>query len=206
VTVPAEPEDPTPRTGRAPLIGEPEKVAIVIVDYDPTWPQRFEIERAKILEALGSAALSVEHIGSTSVPGLAAKAIIDVCVVVADSSQETSYVPALELEGYAVRVREPDWHEHRMLRSAARDVHVHVFTLGSSEPARNLTFRDWLRDHDADRARYEATKRDLAKRDWPTMQHYADAKADVIATILARAEAPVRNASAGLAGRRPTER
>jgi GrpB-like predicted nucleotidyltransferase (UPF0157 family) len=206
VTVPAEPEDPTPRTGRAPLIGEPEKVAIVIVDYDPTWPERFEVERAKILAALGSAALSVDHIGSTSVPGLAAKPIIDVCVVVADSSVEPSYVPALELEGYAVRVREPDWHEHRMLRSAARDVHVHVFTLGSSEPARNLTFRDWLRDHDADRALYEATKRDLATRDWPTMQHYADAKTDVIATILARAETKVPDAGGGLAGRRPTER
>jgi GrpB-like predicted nucleotidyltransferase (UPF0157 family) len=87
----------------------------------------------------------VEHIGSTSVPGLAAKPIIDICVVVADSSDESSYVPALQAESFELRVREPDWHEHRMLRTPTRDVHVHVFTEGSTEIRRHLVFRDHLR-------------------------------------------------------------
>lgn len=171
----------------SPELGPPEKVAIVIVDYDPEWPQRFDAEKAKIEAALGDRALALEHIGSTAVPGLAAKPIIDVCLVVADSADETSYVPHLERAGYELRVREPDWHEHRMLRTAAHDVHVHVFTVGSSEIERHLVFRDWLRANDEDRSLYETTKRRLAAEDWPTMQHYADAKTDTVQAILARA-------------------
>ena len=167
--------------------GAPEKVVVVLVEYDSTWPQRFEFERRRLEGVLGKRALSVEHIGSTSVVGLVAKPIIDVCVVVEDSSDEASYVPDLESSGYELRVREPDWHEHRMLRTVGRDVHVHVFTLGSSEIARHLAFRNWLRSNNADRELYASTKRDLARQDWPTMQHYADAKSDVIEAILARA-------------------
>lgn len=125
--------------------------------------------------------------GKTSVVGLAAKPIVDICVVVADSSEEASYVPDLERAGYRLRVREPDWHEHRMLRTETRDVHVHVFTVGSSEIERYLVFRDRLRANDEDRALYSATKRRLAEKDWPTMQHYADAKDGVIALIVERA-------------------
>ena len=108
-------------------------------------------------------------------------------IVVDDSANESAYVPALEAAGYELRVREPDWHEHRMLRSPARDVHVHVFSTGSSEADRHLAFRDWLREHPDDRARYESTKKELAQQDWPTMQHYADAKTDVIDEIMRRA-------------------
>ena len=122
--------------------------------------------------------------------GLVAKPIIDICVVVEDSSDEASYVPDLEAAGYELRVREPDWHQHRMLRTAAHDVHVHVFTLGSSEIDRYLAFRDWLRANDADRDLYASTKRSLAQQDWPTMQHYADAKTDIVEAILARAMGP----------------
>jgi GrpB-like predicted nucleotidyltransferase (UPF0157 family) len=172
------------------VANEPERVPIVIVDADPAWADRFEHERTRIVGALGAAAVSVDHIGSTSVPGLAAKPIIDICLAVEDSSDEPAYVPALEAAGYELRVREPDWHEHRMLRTPARDVHIHVFTVGSSEIARHLRFRDHLRRDPADRARYEAVKRDLAARDWPTMQDYADAKDDVIAEITARIAAP----------------
>jgi GrpB-like predicted nucleotidyltransferase (UPF0157 family) len=131
--------------------------------------------------------LAVEHIGSTSVPGLIAKPIIDILVVVADSSDEASYLPGLESAGYELRVREPDWHEHRMLRSSVRDVHVHVFTMGSSEIQRHLAFRDRLRRNAADRDLYASTKQALAQQNWPTTQHYADAKTDVVAAILARA-------------------
>jgi GrpB-like predicted nucleotidyltransferase (UPF0157 family) len=168
------------------FIGGPEKVEIVVVDYDPGWPQRFELERQKILGALGERALSVDHIGSTSVPGLAAKPIIDICLAVSDSSDEESYLAPLEAVGYELRVREPDFHEHRMVRTHALDVHVHIFTQGSGEIDRYLVFRDWLRSHDADRELYASMKRDLAERDWPTMQHYADAKTDVVEAIIRR--------------------
>jgi GrpB-like predicted nucleotidyltransferase (UPF0157 family) len=179
--------DPILNASRGALIGEPEKVEVFVVDYDSEWPRRFELERAKITAAIGERALAVEHIGSTSVPGLAAKPIIDICLVVADSSDEASYVPELVAAGYELRVREPDFHEHRMLRTPAHDVHIHVFTVGSVEISRYLIFRDWLRRDDADRDLYASTKRALAQQDWPTMQHYAEAKSEVVEAILSRA-------------------
>ena len=176
-----------PRRNADVFIGGLEKKDIVIVDYDPAWPRRFEIEREKIVSALTERALAVDHIGSTSVPGLAAKPIVDICLTVADSSIESAYVGDLEAVGYELRVREPDFHEHRMLRTSARDTHVHVFTQGSGEITRYLVFRDRLRHDVADRELYASTKRQLARRDWPTTQDYADAKTDVIETILAHA-------------------
>jgi len=170
--------------------GTREHVDIVIADYDPAWALRFERERSRVGEALAGKALAIEHVGSTSVPGLAAKPIIDICLVVADSADEDAYVPDLARAGYELRVREPDWHEHRMLRPASRDVHLHVFTAGSTEIDRMLLFRDRLRANGEDRARYEAAKRSLAARDWPTMQDYADAKSPVVGEIMARAVGP----------------
>lgn len=148
---------------------------------------RFEHERVRIVSAIGARALSVNHIGSTSVPGLAAKPIIDINLTVADSADEPAYLAELLASGYELRVREPDWHEHRMLRTPARDVHVHVFSAGSTETARNLLFRDRLRDHPADRDLYAAEKRELAQEDWPAMQHYADAKTGIVQAIMDRA-------------------
>jgi GrpB-like predicted nucleotidyltransferase (UPF0157 family) len=171
------------------LIGGPEHVEIVIVEYDPAWPERFEREATTIAGALGDRALRIEHIGSTSVPGLAAKPIIDILLVVEDSADERRYVPDLEAAGYVLRVREPDFHEHRMLRTPARDVHVHVFSSGSVEIERYLLLRDRLRSDDTDRRLYEDTKRALSARDWPTMNHYADAKSEVVEGIIARARA-----------------
>jgi GrpB-like predicted nucleotidyltransferase (UPF0157 family) len=186
-----EPGDPILARSLRVLVGEPpEKVALALAEYDPTWPQRFEVEKESIQAALGPRARAVEHVGSTSVVGLVAKPIIDICVAVEDSSNEASYVPDLVRAGYELRVREPDWHEHRMLRTAARDVHVHVFSHGSSEIARLVAFRDWLRHDDADRELYALTKRSLARQDWPTMQHYADAKSEVVEAIIARAQRP----------------
>ena len=161
----------------------------MVVDYDPAWPEPFHREAAKIRAALGEAALAIEHIGSTAVPGLSAKPIVDVLLVVEDSSNEASYVPALEGVGYVLRVRERDFHEHRMLRTAARDAHVHVYSPGSPEIDRYLLLRDHLRRNEEDRELYARTKRDLAKRDWPSMQHYAEAKTEVIEGIIARAAA-----------------
>lgn len=169
------------------LIGGVERREIVIVDYDPGWPQVFEAHRTRIADALGEAAVRIEHIGSTSVPGLAAKPIIDVLLVVVDSADEGAYLGALEQAGYELRVREPDFHEHRMLRTPAGDVHIHVFSTDSPQIARHLTFRDRLRSHPEDRRRYEQTKRRLASRPWPDMNAYAEAKTEVIESILAAA-------------------
>jgi GrpB-like predicted nucleotidyltransferase (UPF0157 family) len=176
-----------PPVDRPGLVGPREPVAIVLREHDPAWAQRFAIERQKIHAVLGDRALVVEHIGSTSVVGLAAKPVVDICLAVPDSSDEAAYVPDLEALGYSIRVREPDWHEHRMLRTAARDVHLHVFTAGSGEIERHLVFRDRLRRDSADRALYESTKRALAQQEWESMDDYATAKSDVVEEILARA-------------------
>jgi GrpB-like predicted nucleotidyltransferase (UPF0157 family) len=169
------------------IIGEVEQQAIVIADYDPGWPRRFGREASKIRGALGPAALSVEHVGSTSVPGLAAKPIVDILLVVEDSGDEGSYLPALEDAGYVLRVREPDFEEHRMFRTPEKDVHVHVFSPRSREVERLLLLRDHLRHDEEDREHYAGTKRELASKDWPSTQHYADAKTGVVEDILARA-------------------
>ncbi len=160
---------------------------ILIVDYDPEWPARFEREAVRIRAVLGDRALQIDHIGSTAVPGLAAKPIIDILLVVADSADEQTYLPDLADAGYALRIREPDWHEHRMFKGPDTDVNLHVFSAGCPEIDRHLIFRDWLRGNEADRELYARTKRELAKRDWQYTQNYADAKTDVIAEILARA-------------------
>ena len=179
--------DPIEERLREIIIGEIEPQDIVVVDYDPGWPERFRREEARIRAALGEAALSVEHIGSTSVPGLAATPIVDVLLVVEDSADEPSYLPALEAAGYVLRVREPDLDEHRMFRTPEKDVHLHVFPAGSPEIERYLLLRDHLRENEEDRELYARIKRELASRDWPSMQHYAEAKTGVIEGIIARA-------------------
>lgn len=158
---------------------------IAIADYDPEWPRLFAREADRIRGALP--VLLLEHVGSTSVPGLAAKPRIDILLVVENSADEASYVPALEAAGYVVRIREPEWHEHRLLKGPDTDVNVHVFSQGCPEIARMLRFRDWLRERAEDRALYERTKRELALREWASTQAYADAKTAVVEEILARA-------------------
>src|SRR5215468_5833919 len=168
---------------------EPSSGPVVLVDYDPAWPALFEREAERIREALGDRALAIEHTGSTSVPGLAAKPIVDITLVVADSADEADYVPALEAQGYVLRIREPEWYEHRSLKGPDTNVNVHVFSRGCPEIERMLLFRDRLRSDDAERQLYERTKRDLAQREWAYVQHYADAKSDVVEAIIARARA-----------------
>jgi GrpB-like predicted nucleotidyltransferase (UPF0157 family) len=185
------PED-TPLTEeeiRAATVGELEAHAATIhlAEYDPGWPRLFEREAARIRSALGGRALQVEHTGSTSVPGLAAKPVIDIVLVVADSSDEDDYVPLLEAAGYTLTIREPDWHEHRLLKGPDTNVNVHVFSARSGEVDRMLAFRDWLRTNDDDRELYERAKRELAAREWKYVQNYADAKSAVVEDILARA-------------------
>ena len=170
------------------LVGGRERRAIVIADYDPRWPARFELERVRIARALGATALQIEHVGSTAVPGLAAKPIVDIVVAVEDPADE-SIVAAMEAAGYELRVREPD---HRMFRTPQRDVHVHVWCHSDSEVARHLRFRDWLREHPEDRRAYERLKRDLAAREWPDMNYSGEAKGELIDAIIGRAGGPPR--------------
>jgi len=160
---------------------------VLIADYDPRWPEQFAQEAARIRAALGTRALRIEHAGSTSVPGLPAKPVIDVVLAVADSSDEKAYAPALEAAGYALTIREPDWHQHRMFNAADAAVNLHVFSAGCPEIERMLLFRDWLRQQPADRDLYARTKIELAQREWQHIQNYADAKTAVVEEILGRA-------------------
>ena len=171
------------------LIGGVEKTEIEIFDYDPDWPKKFETHARAIADALGGSALLIEHVGSTSVPGLAAKPVIDILVVVSDSADESAYLPSLEAAGYVLRVREPDWNEHRMFRTPEKDVHVQVYSVDCPEIERNLVFRDRLRRNVEDCRRYEQTKRELAAQEWPDMNAYAEAKTGVIESIIAAEKA-----------------
>jgi GrpB-like predicted nucleotidyltransferase (UPF0157 family) len=163
---------------------------VELVEYDQAWPMLYVREEARIRAALGDRAVLIEHVGSTAVPGLAAKPRLDVVLAVGDSADEPSYVPTLEAVGYVLRVREPDWYEHRLLNRPAIAVNVHVFSAGCVEIERLLRFREHLRRDADDRALYERTKRDLARQTWRHVQHYADAKTQVVEEILERAGRP----------------
>lgn len=165
---------------------------IQILGYDPHWPELFRQQSVKIRAALGDRALAIEHVGSTAVPGLAAKPVIDVLLVVANSADEPAYLPALESAGYFLRHREPHWHEHRMLKARDIEVNLHVFSAACPEIERMLLFRDWLRANPADRDLYARTKIALASRNWQNVQQYADAKTSVVEEILSRARARQR--------------
>ncbi len=173
------------------LIGEvtPHNAPITLTEYDASWPALFAREADRIRAALGDSAILIEHAGSTSVPGLAAKPIIDIVLAVPDSADEQSYVPPLEAAGYTLRAREPDWFAHRMFKGPDTDINLHVFTAGCTEIDRMLLFRDWLRTNEADRDAYLQVKRDLADRTWRHVQHYADAKTAIVQEIVARATA-----------------
>jgi GrpB-like predicted nucleotidyltransferase (UPF0157 family) len=162
-------------------------VAISLHPYSPEWPAVFAREAERIQDALSPLAIEVHHTGSTSVPGLRAKPIIDITMGVPDSTDENAYLPALEDAGYQFVLREPDWFEHRLFKRHDPNVNLHVFTIDSPEIERMLAFRDHLRVDAADRELYEATKTKLADRDWETVQDYADSKSEIVAAILARA-------------------
>ncbi|RBM12885.1 hypothetical protein DI005_31015 [Prauserella sp. PE36] len=159
---------------------------VTLADYDPAWPARYEARAAELRRILGDRARLIEHIGSTSVPGLAAKPIIDIVVGIADPDDEPAYLPALEAAGYDLRVREPG---HRCFRAGEPDepVNLHCYPPDHVEVHRYLAFRDRLRADAGDRELYEATKRELAQREWRDINYYAEAKRPVIFEILARA-------------------
>ena len=174
---------------RAAWVMEPPKLTgkIQLVDYDPAWPELFRREAERIRAVLGDRVLLLEHVGSTSVPGLAAKPIIDILLVVPDSADEPAYLPDLEAAGYVLVIREPEWFQHRCFKGPDTDVNLHVYSPGCPEIERYLLFRERLRGHREERARYQRVKRELAQRDWTYVQEYADAKTEVVEGIIARA-------------------
>ncbi|MDQ6712051.1 MAG: GrpB family protein [Candidatus Dormibacteraeota bacterium] len=177
---------------RAVTIGDlqPLSAPINLAEYDPDWPERFRREAEGIRALLGDRVLRLEHVGSTAVPGLPAKPVIDMVLVLANSADEPSYVPAMEAAGYVLRIREPDWHEHRLFKGPDSNINLHVFSSGCPEIGRMLAFRDWLCSNASDRELYARTKLELAKRNWKYVQNYADAKTAVVEQILTRAHRP----------------
>ena len=161
---------------------------VTLCEYDAAWPDRYALIEQRIRCALADG-VRIEHVGSTSVPGLAAKPIIDVLLVVPDSSVESEYVPAMVQQGFILKIREQDWHEHRMFNADFAVTNVHVLSTGCEEIERMLAFRDRLRSHADERRLYEREKRRLAAKTWRHTQHYADAKSEVVEAIIARAVA-----------------
>lgn len=165
---------------------KPPPQPVVIVEPDPDWPSWYRAEAARIVELVGDVAVRIEHVGSTSVPSLPAKPIIDIDLQVADSAAEDSYVPRLEPAGYRLVLREPWWNGHRMLNDPDGRFNLHVFPVGAPEPLRHLLFRDWLRSHPGDRELYASAKRELAATTADDPEAYSLAKNTVIDDIYAR--------------------
>ncbi|MDZ5143292.1 GrpB family protein [Microbacterium testaceum] len=179
-------DDTPPPPGLSPWVGPAEQVRqIEIVDPDAAWPGVFEMLRSRIDGALGDRVLEIGHVGSTSVPGLAAKPVIDIDLTVADTDDEDAYVPALEALGFVLRVREPWWLGHRCLVSAEPAANLHVWPPDSPEAARHRLFRDWLRADELDRQRYAAVKREVVADG--LMSEYNARKEGVIREIYTRA-------------------
>ncbi|OLZ46939.1 GrpB family protein [Amycolatopsis keratiniphila] len=172
-------------------VAEPPELnsTVTLAEYDPEWPELFDREAKRIRGILGERALVLEHVGSTSVPGLCAKPIIDIMLIVADSDDEDAYVPHLESEGYKLVIREPDWEKHRCFKGPDTNVNLHVYSPDNGQTERYRLFRDRLIAHEDERKLYEAKKRELASRTWKYIQHYADAKNEVVDEIIERARA-----------------
>ncbi|KAH7213334.1 grpb/dephospho-CoA kinase [Fusarium redolens] len=167
------------------------KHPIAIVEPDPAWPELFARAKARIESALGDTAISINHVGSTSVPGLPAKAIIDIDLTVKDHNDEASYVQALEDVGFHFLLREPGWHGHRFFCDYEPvPTNLHVWGPGCPEVARHKIFTDWLRKNDDDRKLYEDIKRESAKasvENGEDVMGYNSRKQKVIHEILQRA-------------------
>lgn len=169
--------------------GDHEHNAIIhLEEYHEEWNELFCLEKVRILNALHDKALMIEHIGSTAVPNLCAKPIIDILLVVEDSSNEKEYVPDLLAAGYTLRIYEPEFEHHHMFKGMDTDINLHVFSKGSKEIDKYLLFRDYLRSHPDAIAMYASEKRRLAKRKWKYVQNYADAKSEIVQQILEQAK------------------
>ncbi|MGL5817656.1 MAG: GrpB family protein [Phycicoccus sp.] len=168
-------DDCEPPAGAVPWVdGAGPSRVVEVVDPDPAWPGQFALLAARVRAALGSRVLSLDHIGSTSVPGLAAKPVIDLDLVVADPAEEATYVPELEAAGFVLVVREAWWWGHRLLRATDPTANLHVFGPDSPAPWRDRALRDWLRVDDDDRERYAAVKHAAARAATVSGEHVMD--------------------------------
>jgi GrpB-like predicted nucleotidyltransferase (UPF0157 family) len=168
-------DDAPPPPGESPWVaGQGPMTELRLVTADPSWPERYTTLAAAITNALGDCALAVEHVGSTAVPGLLAKPVIDIDLTVADSRNEQIYLPALERSGFVLVIREPWWYEHRCLRREDPACLLHVFSPDCAETERHRIFRDWLRSHPEDRALYAAAKTTAAADTRATGGHTMD--------------------------------
>lgn len=155
--------DPPVPEGASPWVaGAGPHKDIQVVEPDPTWPRAYDVLADRIRATIGWRALLIQHVGSTSVPDLPAKPIIDIDLVVADPDDEAAYLPALEATGFVLRVREPWWFGHRALRSEEPVCNLHVFGPDNPEVVKHRLFRDWLRGNAEDRELYARTKREAA--------------------------------------------
>ena len=184
--------DPPLPPGADPFVvpGDGPAAGIALAGPDPAWPERYGALAARVRAALGWRVLALEHVGSTSVPGLAAKPVIDIDLTVADPAREQAYVPALEAAGFRLIIREPWWHGHRMLRADDPACNMHVFGFDSPELIRHRIFRDWLRGNPGDRDRYAGAKRAAAAAANAAGEHvmqYNARKQQVIRDIYQRA-------------------
>lgn len=162
---------------------------VVIVDYDPQWPARFEAERARIALALGSVdgVIAIEHVGSTAVPGLAAKPIIDIMIGVREIAIGERCIEPMESLDYEYRGDAGIPGRHYFRKGNPRSHHLHLIEHGSEFWVNHLLFRDELRSHPESAREYEALKRELAERHRFDRAAYTDAKNPFIASALARA-------------------
>jgi len=182
--------DGAPPPGESPWVVEPQARPITVVEYDPAWPDVFAAIETQLRTALGPRALDIVHVGSTAVPGLPAKPIIDIELIVADPAREPEWLPPLEAIGFVHTVREPWWYEHRMVKAADHSANVHVFGPDSPEPWKQRIFRDHLRRDAGDREVYAEAKRAAAASATAaheTVMEYNRRKQAVIREIYARA-------------------
>jgi GrpB-like predicted nucleotidyltransferase (UPF0157 family) len=183
-------DSPPPPGASAWVPGAVRATGIEVTGPDPVWPRQYNVLASRIRDALGWRALQLDHVGSTSVPGLAAKPIIDIDLTVADPEREQDYVPALERAGFRLTIREPWWYGHRALVTDAPDCNLHVFGFDSPELVRHRIFRDWLRGNQAERELYAAVKRQAASEANAAGEHvmqYNARKEQVVREIYHRA-------------------
>lgn len=179
-------DDSPPPPGADPWVhGAPSASGIKITEPDSDWPQHYAELAGRIREALGWRVLQLEHVGSTSVPGLSAKPIIDIDLTVVDPTREQDYIPVLEKAGFTLVVREPWWYGHRCLQADEPRCNLHVFGFDSPEPVRHRIFRDWLRGNTGDRDLYADIKRQAASE--------ANARGEHVMQYNARKEQVVRD-------------
>ncbi|WP_258089948.1 GrpB family protein [Serratia liquefaciens] len=163
--------------------GVPPIENVAVVAYDSSWPEIYLTLESDVKNELGSNLLQIDHVGSTAVPGLAAKPVIDIDLTVADAEDEKTYVLALESLGYKLIVREPRFHGHRLFHYNNPRVNLHVFTLNSPEITRHLLFRNWLRQSERDCKLYSDAKFEAIKGCSLDIQKYHENKSKIVRDI-----------------------